>query len=377
MPEFDKDSFFLFLTAIGILCLLMSIILSFQYLLTPRCSNNLKLQVREGFEAKRQPIQPPKRTVTMYQGPVRRDDSIFVSIASYRDDECLQTVRDMYTKARFPSKVFVGLVQQNKEASEDCQSMEYGQNIRAMTLTHDEARGPCYARYLCSSLWRGETFFFQIDSHTRFEKDWDSTLIEMWRDMKDPKTVFAHYPKDYEDKDKDSVPVNCMGEYQENGIIRMAALNMGGFNRPRATYWGGANFLFGHGQMILDVPFDPELDMLFHGEELLYSARLFTHGYTIYAPHKNTVFHWYGRENKPKFWDDVVDRKSYEKQQLESEQKVKDILGMKGAQRQYSLGVPYGLGTLRPMKEFWDLTGVNFDDLSKNPHVNTCNRFSK
>jgi len=47
----------------------------------------------------------------------RSDDSIFVSVASYRDEYCPQTLVDMYEKAANPEKLFVGLVQQNCEAN--------------------------------------------------------------------------------------------------------------------------------------------------------------------------------------------------------------------------------------------------------------------
>ena len=44
-----------------------------------------------------------------------------------------------------------------------------------------------------------------------------------------------------------------------------------------------------------EVPFDPELPYLFDGEELLYSARLWTSGYDLFAPVANAVFHRLGR----------------------------------------------------------------------------------
>jgi len=53
--------------------------------------------------------------------PQRRDDnSIFLSIATYRDENCINTLTWAYEKARDPDNLFVGLVQQNCEA--DCKS---------------------------------------------------------------------------------------------------------------------------------------------------------------------------------------------------------------------------------------------------------------
>ncbi len=50
---------------------------------------------------------------------------------------------------------------------------------------------------------------------------------------------------------------------------------------------------------------DPELPMLFSGEEILFSARLWTAGYDVFAPGANVVFHLYSTSasTRPKFWE--------------------------------------------------------------------------
>jgi hypothetical protein len=53
--------------------------------------------------------------------PPRRDDgSIYLSIATYRDENCVNTITQAYAKAKNPDKLFVGLVQQN--CHKDCKS---------------------------------------------------------------------------------------------------------------------------------------------------------------------------------------------------------------------------------------------------------------
>lgn len=39
--------------------------------------------------------------------------------------------------------------------------------VRQVVVPHDEAQGPCWARWMAQQLWRGEEFFLQIDSHMR------------------------------------------------------------------------------------------------------------------------------------------------------------------------------------------------------------------
>lgn len=53
--------------------------------------------------------------------PPRRDDgSIFLSLATYRDENCFNTISQAYAKAKNPDKLFVGLIQQN--CHKDCRS---------------------------------------------------------------------------------------------------------------------------------------------------------------------------------------------------------------------------------------------------------------
>jgi hypothetical protein len=50
--------------------------------------------------------------------PPRRDDgSIFLSLATYRDENCLNTVKGAFGKAKNPELLFVGIVQQNCHAN--------------------------------------------------------------------------------------------------------------------------------------------------------------------------------------------------------------------------------------------------------------------
>ena len=46
------------------------------------------------------------------------NNTIFVSIASYRDDVCPTTLKSLYEMANKPENIFVGICQQNKESSD-------------------------------------------------------------------------------------------------------------------------------------------------------------------------------------------------------------------------------------------------------------------
>jgi hypothetical protein len=46
-------------------------------------------------------------------------DTIFISIASYRDNECSATIRDIYAKAKYPERIFCGVCEQNSDDVEE------------------------------------------------------------------------------------------------------------------------------------------------------------------------------------------------------------------------------------------------------------------
>ena len=107
-----------------------------------------------------------------------KKDTIFVSIASYRDKVCNTTVKSLLDSADNKDRIFVGICQQNKDGDQDClESFEEYPNLKIIRLKHTEAEGPTYARYKCSTLWDGEEYYFQIDSHTKFVESWDTKLI--------------------------------------------------------------------------------------------------------------------------------------------------------------------------------------------------------
>jgi [Skp1-protein]-hydroxyproline N-acetylglucosaminyltransferase len=61
--------------------------------------------------------------------------------------------------------------------------------------------GPCWARHLCESLWQGENYILQIDSHMRFRCNWDSYLISAHNvckyELGSQKPIITTYPIGY------------------------------------------------------------------------------------------------------------------------------------------------------------------------------------
>ena len=284
--------------------------------------------------------------------------TIFVSIASYRDADCINTLHSLFSAAANPARVFVGVCEQNSPAAaETCLPAEFKwhDQVRRVSVPSKEAKGPTYARYLCSTLHRGERYFLQLDSHMRMVKGWDTAVIAMLRACPSPKPVLTHYPHDSQHAATGirDVPVLCKSKFDAQGLATFEADTLppprpGATPKPVPFTAGG--FMFGPATMLSEVPYDPDLPQLFQGEELLYSARLWTAGYDFFTPTANLCYHHYYRKDAPKFWNDV----DYTATQQATVAKVKKLLdgGMPG----YS----HGLGTARSLAQYWAFAGIDW-----------------
>lgn len=303
----------------------------------------------------------------------KKKNTIFVSVASYRDKVCPTTLESIYKNARRPELVFVGICQQN-DRKQDIDCVEEGlksmsrfkNNVRVLRIGHNDAKGPTYARFLCSALYQDEEYYLQIDSHCKFIKNWDIYLIDMIQDLKRagvPKPVLSHYTPTYESYKKNGddgqITTICESWFTDKNLISLKGANWTSPQKlPQPNAYIAAGMFFCEGKFLEEVPFDPELDFLFIGEELLLSVRFYTHGWDIFTPNKNTIYHLYTRKDEPKYWEN----KGIHSDQ--ASQKARYLLGLdkdisKLNDRQiYSLQF-YGLGTERSLKDYYKHAGID------------------
>lgn len=316
--------------------------------------------------------------------------TIFVSIASYRDHLCPITLISMYEMATHPDRIFVGLCQQNNsKEDEECVFPKahplyniVQKNVRKISIPHTQAKGPTYARFICASLYKNETYFLQVDSHSLFADQWDHHLIEMLQVAQKKagheKIILSTYPPIMEDYTSEVIasahtPILETTHTNSHGI----PVFQGSVYRPPATtptrnYLISANLLFAPASLLRQVPYDPFLPFLFEGEEILYSVRAYTHGWDVYAPNRNIIYHHYTRKSDPKFWEDLT------MEMQDALIKTRFLLGhdsttapntaanvnktanpqdIHSTEVRNSLST-YGLGTQRPLYDFYQESGV-------------------
>ncbi len=265
------------------------------------------------------------------------------------------TINSLYENAKYPENIFVGLCQQNDEKDIDC-NPKWNSQIRTIRVKHTEAKGPTWARYLCSTLFYNETYYLQIDSHCLFSRDWDSKLINMIKRLKTSgvnKPILSHYTREHTVKDtlgdvKEQVPGICKSFVNERGIISFLGAEEIKYEKdalPMPNAYAAGGMIFGESAFVKEVPYDPNLPYLFVGEEILHSARLWTHGWDIFTPTENVIYHYYTREHEPKIWSDI----SYSDEGALD--RVKDL--MNGRED------IYGLGNKRTITAYYEYTGIN------------------
>jgi hypothetical protein len=332
-------------------------------------------------------------------------DTIFVSIASYRDEECPKTLLNLYKNAKNPTKIFVGICQQNDTGDTDCldeiiknnSDVLPVNNIKIMRIPHYDAMGPTYARYMCSKLWNRETFYLQIDSHTQFVKGWDEICISSVKEAEsiipkekntNGKVALSYFPKANYNKTgeisntiNDSLPYTCNSSVDVNKIVRGGATEIRDFKDfPIVIPHIAAGMLFVRSNFLKTSSYDPWLTYVYEGEEVLLSARLWTSGYTLIAPKSNVCVHLYtdstleerGYTKRPLFWDDNTGE-VVNKIKVGGNLRLRYLLGtipLEEVPIEFRLNIDkYGMGKLRTLDEYYKFIGV---DLKEKTGTNYC-----
>ena len=282
----------------------------------------------------------------------------------------------MYEKATDPDRVFTGVVQQIKTDKEDCfdscekcKARKDNGQIRVLNYDYKDAKGPTYARYQASKLWDGEEWYLQIDSHMKFEKGWDDTLLNEIARTNDPKAIVGGYPptetqlKEITKNGFKKMISMCEPEFNADGLlgVKAAIIDSPPDGAPVKMPFSGAGLLCMPYKALFEVPYDPYLSFLFFGEEVLHCARLWTHGYNFYAPVQSFVSHHYSRNGKPKFWSDNKDYEQCRKKAVERAKYLLDLAPLDKVNEDFQTDITrYALGNERSLDEYWKYLSVDW-----------------
>ena len=294
--------------------------------------------------------------------------SIFISIASYRDPELTRTIKSAIDNAANPDDVYFGVVLQELEKFEP--DLSWVPNLSLSKIHPKFARGAGFARAEAMKLYNGEDYYLQIDSHTLFEKNWDVLCIKELEKAqevaKNKKIILSYFPPPFY-VDTKGVATIVKGSkshppYPTKQIPKLTKRNEWTAQRvefsdktkklPELSTTILAGFVFTTGDIVKEVPYDPEIS--FFGEEICFAVRAWTRGWDIYSPSVTILYHFYTREGYKKIWKDRNIRDVSWKE-IEDKSKIRQKSILCGIEE----GV-FGIGSYRHIKLYEKMTGINF-----------------
>jgi hypothetical protein len=297
---------------------------------------------------------------------------IFVSIASYCDPVLAFTLQRAVATASLPGRLHFGVVEQSPAPSARVAPPGSGARLSQVHVDVADARGPCWARAIAMSLYDGEDWFLQLDSHMDFDPGWDEKLVGQAMALGAPERglVVSTYPDAF--RFVDGVPVR---ERPTDGVLVQAVKRGTGFapDHPVLTFEAhplrqqdavsavhlGAGCLFAPGRIAQDFPYDPWL--YFHGEEQALALRLYTHGWDLFHMPGLPIHHLYndpgsGAPPRPLHWD-AAHQAGRDVDWWTLEQRSRRRLAALIAGK--DLGV-YGLGSVRSLAEYAAFSGIDY-----------------
>jgi glycosyltransferase involved in cell wall biosynthesis len=285
--------------------------------------------------------------------------TIFVAIPAYRDSELVPTVLQALAAASAPQDLRFGICWQR--AGGDSLGPLAGQpQIRVVERDYRDARGLGWARSLATTLYDGEDYFLQIDSHMRFVRGWDERMIaELGRAPSEKpllSTWAAHYRP--EEPPVAGPPVRMRFEaWDDSGGLRFDCapiLDYQTRTEPVLTGFVCGHFLFAAGSFLAEVPNDPYI--YFYGEEINTAVRAFTWGWDAYAPAQHLLWHHWGRtKSRIRHWEDhgdPADRHPWQLMERQSRRRLRAFL------REPPIG-RLGCGVVRSYDEYQALVGLD------------------
>ena len=291
---------------------------------------------------------------------------IFIQIASFRDPQLSLTIKSMLENAKKPKNLVIGICNQyNKDDEFNIDEFRNDKRFKIMDVLDVESKGVCWARNQVQQLYKGEEYTLQIDSHMRFEKDWDDTLIKMVKQLQEKgfeKPLLTGYVSSF---NPDNDPAERVKEpwrmvfdrFIPEGTVFFLPETLPGWQNmtePVPARFYSAHFAFTLGKFSEEVQHDPEF--YFHGEEMSIAVRAYTHGYDLFHPHKVVIWHEYTRKGRIKQWD--VDRDWVNKNNS-SHKKNRKLFEMDGEVNDIDFG-KYGFGTERTLREYEIYSGIRF-----------------
>ena len=300
----------------------------------------------------------------------KNERRILVQIASYRDFQLIPTIEDMIAKAKNPSNLVFGICWQYDD-TEEITKYDNNPQFRVSKHHYSESQGLGWARNVTNSLYDGEKYTLQIDSHHRFVQNWDEIVLEDYNEALkiSNKPVISTYCTPFDPtKDKstwtDAPCLMSQYEFSNDRLLMSMPWYIHDYktrkNIIRARTISG-HFYFVDGKFIEEVPYDPEIYFGGYTEETTLSLRAFTSGYDFFSPYRMVMWHEYTRNYRPKHWEDHGTKSETKKTSGERDAHARNKTRQLFGTQEYGIDLEkYGLGNVRTVHDYEVFGGFDF-----------------
>ena len=303
-------------------------------------------------------------------------ETILVHLPAYREPELIPTIKSALENAEFPERIHFGICRQYnpEDGFDNLDEFSGDTRFKIHDMLYTEAKGLPYARAIINEeLLTDEDFVCQLDSHHRFAKGWDSTLIGWYHQLEEEghNPLICGYLPYYDPYNDPGARVQepwlseAASFYPFGTIfIRPCAIpNWRDLTKPFPARFLSGHFAFGPNKWAKEVRHDP--DIFFSGEELNLTVRSYTHGYDLFHPHRCVVWHATMRTERDGMlvWDDQSKRgeSTFWTTQDVARAKIRQLLGTED--NGYDM-TGYDLGTVRTLRDYEKYAGINFKNKS-------------
>lgn len=302
---------------------------------------------------------------------------IFVHLPAYREPELIPTIKDALAQAKYPERIHFGICRQfnPEDGFDNIDEFRDDSRFHIYDMPYEQAKGLAYARSIINEkLLTDQEFVLQLDSHHRFTKNWDTTLIKWYDQLKkeghNPLLCgYLPYYNPFNDPaDRVQEPwYSEAASFYPHGTIFIRPtgfpVDWKKLDKPVPARFISGHFCFGPNKWAKEIKHDP--DIFFAGEELNLSVRSFTHGYDLFHPHRVVIWHATMREERDGMliWDDQYKRgeDAWWKENDRGRAKIRQMLRVED--NGFDL-TGYDLGTVRTLRDYEKYAGIHFKNKS-------------
>jgi hypothetical protein len=237
---------------------------------------------------------------------------IFVQVPAYCDAELAATVRSLYARADHPERLRTVIAWQRGNGEGDLPADVRGiPDLEILETPAADSRGPNWARAQIQERYDGEELTLMIDSHMRFVPDWDTAAIGMLTaaSARSDRAVLTGYLPAYVPRagarGRKTQPTRIYPLSRQEGVLtRLTSYVLpfwGNADEPVEAEYLSLHFVLTAGEFNASVPHDPEI--YFFGDEVALGCRAYTHGWTLWHPHRVLGWHAFDRSTRVPHWE--------------------------------------------------------------------------